>query len=302
MLFNYFLIFFYLGEIAKKSKKYLVAKKNLRDYNLINQNIKSMEVAKLKIRKLSWAGAQVLTNDKNILIDPLHALSVNQSKPFVARLGESKEDIYSLQNLEMPDAILITHTHPDHFDYKGIIKVFGLNVALYAPKAELDFIKKLGFSNVIGVELNQEFNLSSSVKIFSTYSIDGFGASQIAWIVESNGKRIIHCGDTLWHGYWWKIADRFGEMDCTLMPVNAPILEVKGLKYQSSLPATLSPEEAIEATKILGAKKMIPIHFNTFNNPPYYIETEGIRQRLEEYSLKYDISVPILKPGEYMNI
>jgi len=38
--------------------------------------------------------------------------------------------------------------------------------------------------------------------------------------VSAYGKRILHAGDTLWHGYWWRTAEEHWPVDIALLPIN----------------------------------------------------------------------------------
>ena len=39
-------------------------------------------------------------------------------------------------------------------------------------------------------------------------AVDGFGDPQVSWVIAAAGRRILHAGDTLFHGSWWLIAGR----------------------------------------------------------------------------------------------
>ncbi|WP_367756088.1 hypothetical protein [Ammoniphilus sp. 3BR4] len=64
----------------------------------------------------------------------------------------------------------------------------------------------------------------------------------------------------------------------------------------------MTPEEAVEAAKILGVQKLIPIHYGTFNNPPNYIETPNLMERLQCRAQEQKVDLEILIPGEPLNL
>src|SRR5690606_13657804 len=41
-------------------------------------------------------------------------------------------------------------------------------------------------------------------------AVDGLGDPQLAWLVEADGTRALHLGDTVMHGYWWRMVRRHG--------------------------------------------------------------------------------------------
>ncbi len=49
-------------------------------------------------------------------------------------------------------------------------------------------------------------------------AVDGIGDPQVSWAVEAGGKRVIHLGDSVFHGYWWRAAHRYGPFDAVLPP------------------------------------------------------------------------------------
>lgn len=254
----------------------------------------------MKLKKLSWASILIESNNTSVLVDPLGGPIQGQEQPLAARIGDPLEPLISLETLNPPDIILVTHVHPDHFDHISVLQHFGENVKIVVPKDSCNYVKKLGFRNVAGALPNEEFEFKN-VRLIASYSVDGFGSPQVSWIIKDEQSTVIHCGDTLWHGYWWKMANQHGPFHAACLPVNGPILQVMGLKEQSLLPACLTPEEAVEATKILGAK-LIPIHYATFHNPPYYCETENIEDRLMKQSGIQGIDVIFLKGNEQIDI
>ena len=100
----------------------------------------------------------------------------------------------------------------------------------------------------------------------------------------------------------WMIARKYGPIDIACLPVNGPLLQVPGLDRQSETEAVMSPEQAVDAAYLLGVKAMVPIHFGTFHNPPFYIETHEVVQRLLAAGEKRTVDVRILKSGEALNV
>jgi L-ascorbate metabolism protein UlaG (beta-lactamase superfamily) len=254
----------------------------------------------MKLKKLSWASILIETENISVLVDPLGGPIQGQEKPLVAKIGEPLEPLISLETINPPNIILVTHVHPDHFDHQSVLQHFGEDVKIYVPRESCNYVRKLGFRNVEGAVPNEEFRYKN-LKFIASYSVDGFGSPQVSWIIKDEQCTVIHCGDTQWHGYWWKMENQHGPFDAACLPVNGPILQVSGLKEQSLLPACLTPEEAVEAAKILGAK-LIPIHYATFHNPPYYCESENVEERISKQTKLQGIDVIFLKANEHIFI
>lgn len=222
------------------------------------------------IQKLPWAGIRIQHENTSIAIDPLFNLP--------EKFGAPPEPFYPLDEFGPVDAVLITHHHGDHFDPEAIAASYGKDIPVYLPKESVELARESGLQSVQGVSVGESFGIGA-LKATATYSVDGMGDPQIAWIVEGGGKKIIHCGDTLWHGYWWKIASAYGPFDAACLPVNGAVLEWPGVQ-PSGQPISLSPEQAVSAAVLLGAGTLVPIHYG-IHHPPVYNQTPNLMDRLQ---------------------
>ncbi|GAA0358999.1 MBL fold metallo-hydrolase [Actinoallomurus spadix] len=124
----------------------------------------------------------------------------------------------------------------------------------------------------------------------------GDGSDQVAWVVEGAGRRIIHCGDTMWHGDWWRIAREHGPFDVAFVPVNGGIARFEG--YEANVPVTMTPEQAVEAAAVLGAATVCAVHYGLFNNPPAYVEQPDIERRFRRAAEARGVTVILAGDGE----
>lgn len=251
----------------------------------------------MEVKKLSWATVYIEAKETYILVDPLAGPIKGQDRALAARLGEPLEALAPLSTIKPPHAVLVTHFHPDHFDYQSILDHFGDLIPIYIPVETVDIAEKLGFKNVVGVSPNEDF-IINNLKISASFSVDGYGSPQVSWIISDGDHTVVHCGDTQWHGYWWKMEQQYGPIHAACLPVNGPILDVYGLKRQSSLPACLTPEEAVEAAYLLNAEFLVPIHYGTFNNPPYYCEANDVEERLQIRAEELGVTIKFLRANE----
>jgi L-ascorbate metabolism protein UlaG (beta-lactamase superfamily) len=109
-------------------------------------------------------------------------------------------------------------------------------------------------------------------------SHDWRGDDQVAWVVEDETGRVIHCGDTIWHGRWYEIARRLGPFQTAFLPINGVIARLDGFT-PTEVPATLTPEQAVEAAVVLGTRAACAIHHTLFHNPPVYVEQQDAVER-----------------------
>jgi ribonuclease J len=121
--------------------------------------------------------------------------------------GLYKEDTESKQ----PDAILISHSHPDHY---GLLPFVKPQIPLYLSEGCLELIKATYyfrgldpvFKTVEIIENKKCFSIGD-FKI-TPYLVDHSGFDAYAFLIEAEGKRIFYSGDFRGHGKKSTLFDR----------------------------------------------------------------------------------------------
>jgi L-ascorbate metabolism protein UlaG (beta-lactamase superfamily) len=134
------------------------------------------------------------------------------------------------------------------------------------------------------------------------FASDGLGSPQVSWLIEADGCKLLHAGDTLWHGGWWDIVAAHGPIDFACLPGNG--VEINYPQWQPPVaePAVMTPEQAVEAARALQARTLVPIHYNrTFEHPDYYRPLADAPQRIEKASSARGITVRFLEPGQWVD-
>jgi L-ascorbate metabolism protein UlaG (beta-lactamase superfamily) len=221
-----------------------------------------------ELRRLPWAGIELTRDGARVLIDPLQ-----DTEPLEGFLGTPRSPLGPVEIDEHTWA-LVTHLHPDHYDRVLLRRLARGQVLCHQPVA--DQLRSDGVS-ARGVELWERVEIGS---FWATPvpSHDWRGDDQVAWVVETDGKRVIHCGDTIWHGSWYRIHSEFDSFDAAFLPINAVLARLEGFT-PTEVPATMTPEQAIEAAVILRADVACAIHHQLFNNPPLYVEGPDVIKR-----------------------
>jgi L-ascorbate metabolism protein UlaG (beta-lactamase superfamily) len=128
------------------------------------------------------------------------------------------------------------------------------------------------------------------------------GDPQVAWLVEADGVRVLHLGDTMFHGYWWRMARRHGPFDAVLVPVNGAVVGFPHRRPASPLPVALDPAQAAIAAAILGARLAIPIHAEGYEVDGIYQPVPDAAERFAAAAAARGVPVRILDPGETIEI
>src|SRR5262249_35271515 len=127
-------------------------------------------------------------------------------------------------------------------------------------------------------------------------AVDGLGEEQLSWFVARAGWSVLHAGDTMWHGHWWNIARKCGNPGVAMLPVNGAVTAFQGM-VPSPLPAAMTPEQAVVGAGLLGAGRLVPIHYGEFHSPPVYVETPDLHERLIDAARQHGVRLEVVAPG-----
>jgi L-ascorbate metabolism protein UlaG (beta-lactamase superfamily) len=257
----------------------------------------------MKIRRLGWAGIEITAQGSAIVIDYVKDF-------FLLTATRPKGEF--VDHAHPAVAALVTHLHEDHTDVAAIQSAVGPRGRLLRPAPFAAAAEEAAFTEGAEADLAAS---SLDVRVLTEWerielppfvitavpSVDGLGDPQVNWVVEADGQRVFHGGDTIFHGYWWLIARRAGPIDVAVLPINGAVVNVPHLQPPSRLPAVLTPEQAVQAAVILGAKALVPIHFGV-HQPGVYVEGEDAVARLTESAVQSSLRVAPLAAGESTDV
>jgi|TARA_B100001079_G_scaffold8036_1_gene6700 L-ascorbate metabolism protein UlaG (beta-lactamase superfamily) len=212
----------------------------------------------MKIHYYGHAGVKI-EDDLIILIDPW----LNDN-PLVAMKADE---------VMKADYIIATHNHFDHVnDIPLIAKNTGATVVSILETA--DDLASKGCKKTIGCNIGGTVKLEDLELIF-TQAFHSMSSNPSGVVIFYNDKKIYHAGDTGVFGDMKLIGEMY-PLDLAFLPVGGHF--------------TMGIKEAKKAVQLLNAKKIVPIHYNTF---------DVIEQEVDESLVKEsDSQLLILKPGE----
>ena len=129
---------------------------------------------------------------------------------------------------------------------------------------------------------------------------DGWGDPQVAWIINAGGKRLVHCGDTIWTGAFFRIGQMYGPFDAAFLPING-VTQQTGTYAVVDEPKTMTPEQAVDAAIALRARRVVPIHYGATSSPAYQ-ETPDAVARVKSAGAAAALDVRIMAPGEWLDL
>ena len=245
------------------------------------------EAPSLRAQRLAWAGVRLQLGKDALFLDPLRNPDV---------WGSALKDTFVPVNaVEGSRFVVVTHRHPDHFDPIAAREALGENGTLVCTSDVAAAAAAKGFK----VRLAQLYEplLLGDFTATAVPAADGYGDPQVSWVISGGGRRIIHCGDTLWHGSWWQIGRQYGPFDAAFLPINGARFGWR--KPVSDIPAVLTPEQAVAAAQVLGARLIVPIHYGVVGAEGYE-ETAHPEAELRAAAQRRHQGVEIVHPGDWV--
>lgn len=217
----------------------------------------------MKITYLGHATV-LIQGSKSIIIDPFL----------------TNNPLASLKPSQLPhiDFVLITH---DHFDHIGdAIEIAKSNNSTIVAIHEIATMAEVTKENItsVGMNIGGTYQVDD-IRISMTNAIHSANlGSPVGFVIEIDGYRFYHAGDTALFSDMALIPKLFGKLDVAFLPIGGQyVMDVK---------------QASMATDLLQPKIMVPIHYNTW--PIIKADPD------ELIRLAKDANIKILLPGEEM--
>lgn len=218
----------------------------------------------MRTRRLGWAGLEIEADGQRLVIDYVRDLS-----PLFT--GWKPGDRLTTPS-GTATAALVTHLHRDHTDAAALADVLSPGAPVLRPAPghgdDVDNVTTLPAERELALHrLATEVVDPWSTRevgpflVTAAPAVDGLGDPQLNWVVQADGQRVFHGGDTMFHGYWWLIARRFSPFDAVFLPANGAVVDAPHLRPPSPLPAALDPRQAAAAAEILDARYAVPMHY-----------------------------------------
>jgi len=199
-----------------------------------------------------------------VLIDPVWS---DRASPFTI-LGPKRFHPVpiALEDLPTVDVVVISHDHYDHLD-PGVVRELapqgvrfavplGVGADLEAWGVAADQIIELDWWE--GAVVGSLALVATPARHFSGWLVtDRDRTLWASWTLVGPKSRVFYSGDTGWQDDFEKIGDEYGPFDLTIMKCGAygdgwPDIHINGI-------------QAVEASLLLKGRRMLPVHWLTFD-------------------------------------
>ncbi|MEM2974487.1 MAG: metal-dependent hydrolase [Candidatus Micrarchaeia archaeon] len=217
------------------------------------------------IHYMGHSGFEISLKGVTILIDPFFGAGLKEQCELEVILRPS--------DIKRADLILLTHEHPSHADPGAVWEIAErTGASVVAPIQTLSRIS-LSERQKVDVRVGDKFNLKG-IDITVTKATHPQSVYAVGYVIKDTVS-IYHAGDT------YQFNEMMGmSVDYALVPI--------GGSY------TMDPIDAANACRMLKAKYIIPMHYNTYNK---------IHQNVNDFARRIQRGkVIILKPDDLMPI
>lgn len=231
--------------------------------NALRQNILSTDVRQgdAAFWWLGQMGFIVRTQRFTLAIDPF--LTPSDDRIY--------EPLLAPQELDFADLILGTHDHGDHIDREAwpMIAATSPQTRFVVPKTLLSQLSQelsIPSERFIGVDMDcaWEENGLTIRGIPSAHELldrrpDGY--PYMGYVVEADGVRLYHSGDSCCYDGMESAIRRIGALDMVFLPINGR----DGLRLRRGCIGNMTWQEAVDLAGALAPALFVPAHYEMFD-------------------------------------
>jgi L-ascorbate metabolism protein UlaG (beta-lactamase superfamily) len=219
------------------------------------------------LESVTWFGhsASLLKIEgKKLLLDPMFG---DASSPFPVFNSKRYSCAFSLEREDFKeiDAIIISHNHYDHLNYKSIMRLKDRAKHFYVPIGVARYLIKWGVSpNKISEHNWWDEITFDNIKLVCAPARHFSGRSMTdkdrslwcSWLIIGQETKVFFSGDSGYAPHFKEIGNKYGPFDLTLMECG---------QYDTRWSAIhMLPEETVQAHIDVKGELLVPIHWGAF--------------------------------------
>jgi N-acyl-phosphatidylethanolamine-hydrolysing phospholipase D len=219
--------------------------------------------ARLAVLWIGHATALVQLDDAFVLTDPVFTRNVGQLSPRLVEPGHHANDLPPLA------AVVVSHMHFDHLSYDSLSMIEDKTPIVFLPPGAKASVPRYAFESR---ELDRwESHDAGGVKVTAVpvRHVGGRWGIDQAWntraftgyVFQYHGLSVYFGGDTAFD------RDRFEQTRASFPDLSLALLPICPTAPRDFMRRThMDTIEALDAFSLLGARHMVPVHFDTFIN------------------------------------
>ena len=226
------------------------------------------ESGQMRLWWLGQSGFLLQSGGHHLLFDPYLSDSLTKKysctdKPHV----RMTERVVEPEALSFVEVVTSSHNHTDHLDAETLLPLLKANpkLEIIIPEANREFVAdrlKVMMELPVGLDAGKVvtasgFRIHGVPAAHETVEKDEEGRCRfLGYVVEADGFTVYHSGDTVRYPGMEDILRQW-RIDVALLPIN-------GAKPERRVAGNLNGREAAELAKEIGARCVIPCHYDMF--------------------------------------
>ena len=212
-----------------------------------------------------------------ILTDPVFSTRIGiKLGPFVLGMKRLVRPALPLDELPVPDLILVSHAHMDHLDRPSLRKLENRRTTVITAASTSDLVRTRRYRAVHELRWDETRQVGPArVRAFEVRHWGARTRTDVhrgynGYLIETGSHRIVFAGDTAYTDLFRGIRSS-KPVDLAIMPIGA---------YDPWIRAHCDPEQALAMANHAGAQFVFPVHHRTFtlSNEPYGEPIERLLQ------------------------
>lgn len=254
---------------------------------------------------VTWLGHSALMIDiggKRILFDPMLSKYASPFKGAVRRFSNSLDfsdaDLLKFGDI---DAVIISHDHFDHLDYRTILKIKDQVKHFFVPLAVGEHLLRWGTNSEKITELDWWEETEYEGLLFACTPAQHFSGRDprhrnsslwSSWVIKGNNKTLFFSGDSGYFEEFKKIGEKYG-------PFNLAMMEC-GQYNELWHEIHSMPEESVQASIDLKSELLLPVHNSAFSLSVHSWDDPINRAKAE--AAKLGVKIAEVIPGQSFSL